>query len=103
MSFSGQYATFTPDPELNKREWFNERGGYIIRSRFYPAVHNNNDGVMNINQINQNQNQCQNQNQNHKRDYIERDVGFIEEKRMAYNQPSNFIDFLNYYFKNLLR
>ncbi len=104
MSFSGQYASFTPDPEYNKREWFNERGGYLIRSRFYPSTDNpkNNQMVMDyIKNKNKNKN-CEGKKEN-KLDYMKRDVGYIEEERIAYNQPSNFIDFLNYYFKNLLR
>jgi hypothetical protein len=125
MSFSGQYASFTPDPVYNKREWFNERGGYLIRSRFYPSFEDNNNMILPKNynnQKNQNNNikyknnlnneniknnngqKLKNKNKNMKKeDYIERDIGYIKEDRIEYNQPSNFINFLNYYFKNLLR
>ncbi len=102
MSFnSQQYASFTPDPELNKREWFNERGGYIIRSRYYPGIEN-----INI-QNNQMNKECENNiktSRKNKEYSSERmDGGYIQEDRIRYNQPSNFLDFLNYYFKNLLR
>ncbi len=99
MSFnSQQYASFTPDPELNKREWFNERGGYIIRSRYYPMDEEQ------IKTIKKNQNKCKNnKNKNDVNNNSNISGGYIEEDRIRYNQPSNFLDFLNYYFKNLLR
>ncbi len=95
MSFSGQYASFTPDPELNKREWYNERGGYIMRSRYYPVIERKEiiKEKKDIKEIKQKRNELNNNLTG----------GYIKEDRMAYNQPSNFIDFLNYYFKNLLR
>ncbi len=67
MNNINQYATFKPEPQYEEKVWYNERGGYIIKSRYNPLT------------------------------------GKIEEKYLPNNQPSNFRDFLNNYFKKELR
>jgi hypothetical protein len=32
------YATFQPDPRFQSKSWFNERGGYIIKSTLDPIT-----------------------------------------------------------------
>ncbi len=32
------YATFQPDPHFQSKTWFNERGGYIIKSTLNPVT-----------------------------------------------------------------
>ncbi len=103
MSFSGQYASFVPDPELNKREWYNDRGGYITRSRFYPST-NGNISEEDLQKIKIKKGDCiESREMKINRMRNENNLGYIEEDRIKNNQPSNFIDFLNYYFKNLLK
>lgn len=36
--FTSMYATFQPEPKLEGRTWFNERGGYIIKSTLNPIT-----------------------------------------------------------------
>jgi hypothetical protein len=44
------YATFQPDPRFESRTWFQERGGYIIKSTLNPVTGKINEEYLAYNQ-----------------------------------------------------